>query len=48
MPPASLARRGVLAAGTALLLPAGVARAQARKLRILHVMSFESPWRWTA
>jgi ABC-type uncharacterized transport system substrate-binding protein len=40
-------RRSFLSAGAAFFLPFGVLAAGARPLRILHVMSFESPWRWT-
>lgn len=46
--PVARARRSLLKAGAAgLILPFGVRAAQTRRLRILHVMSFESPWRWT-
>jgi ABC-type uncharacterized transport system substrate-binding protein len=41
------ARRYVLGAGAALLLPFGGLVRAARPLRIFHVMSFDSPWRWT-
>lgn len=34
-------------AAAAGLVAASPARAQARRWRIAHVMSFESPWRWT-
>jgi ABC-type uncharacterized transport system substrate-binding protein len=45
--PLTRTRRGLPAAGAgALLLPFPV-RSAAASLRILHVMSFDSPWRWT-
>lgn len=43
----SCTRRGLLAAGAGSLLLPFPARGAATNLRILHVMSFESPWRWT-
>lgn len=46
--PGARARRALLKAGAAgLLLAFGAHATPARRLRILHVMSFESPWRWT-
>jgi len=45
--PRALSRRSLLGAGAALLLPFGVRAGGSRHLRILHIMSFESPWRWT-
>jgi ABC transporter substrate binding protein len=41
-------RRALLGAGAAvLMMPSALRAAQSGPGRILHVMSFESPWRWT-
>lgn len=39
-------RRGLLAAGAGSLLVPFPVRGSGANLRILHVMSFDSPWRW--
>lgn len=48
-PPSSPTRRRLAlgAVGVACATAAAAVRAQATPRRVLHVMSFESPWRWT-